>query len=90
MTLKTANTNVVHALARVLAEARAGNVEAVAIVAVSGDGIPDVSFGGESELMPSANIGLDLLKQSFIVRVMKEMEKPVSRVMMPASGRLDG
>jgi hypothetical protein len=88
--MKIANTNVVHALARVLAEARAGNVEAVAIIAVAPDGVPDVSFGGEAELMPSANVGLDLLKQSFMVRVMKEMEKPVSKVMMPANGRLDG
>lgn len=87
--MKTANPNVLSALARVTAEARAGNVEAVAIVAVSGDGIPDVSFGGEAELMPSANIGLDLLKQSFVVRVMKEMEKPVSKIAIPTSLKMD-
>lgn len=69
-----------------MAEARAGNIEAVAIVAVSADGVPDVSFGGEAELMPSANVGLDLLKQSFMVRVMQEIEKPVSRVVVPANG----
>lgn len=87
--MKTANENVLRALARVTMEARAGNVEAVAIVAVSPDGVPDVSFGGEAELMPSANIGLDLLKQSFIVRVMKATELPTTSIVRPA-GALDG
>jgi hypothetical protein len=84
--VRTANENVIRALARVLAEARAGNVEAVAIVAVSPDGTPDASFGGEAELMPSANIGLDLLKASFIHRVMKLSEKPTTSIVRPATG----
>lgn len=81
--MKTANENVLRALARVLSEARAGNVEAVAIVAVSPDGTPDVSFGGEAELMPSANIGLDLLKASFVTRVMQISEQPTTSIVRP-------
>jgi hypothetical protein len=89
-TMKTANQNVLRALARVMAEARAGNIEAVAIVAVSAQGVPEVSFGGEAELMPSANIGLDLLKASFVHRVMAQTEVPTTSVVVPATGRMDG
>lgn len=85
MSMKAANENVIRALARVMAEARAGNVEAVAIVAVSPSGIPDATFGGEAEFMPSANIGLDLLKQSMIVRVMQQQELPTTAIVRPAS-----
>jgi hypothetical protein len=83
--MRTANQNVVRALARVMADAKAGNVEAVAIVAVSADGMPDGSFGGEAELMPSANIGLDLLKASFVHRVMTVNQQPVSKIVVPAT-----
>lgn len=82
--MKTANENVLRALARVMAAARAGDVEAVAIVAVSPEGVPDVSFGGEAELMPSANIGLDLLKATFVHRVMAVNEKPTTSIVRPA------
>lgn len=87
--MKTANENVIRAIARVMAEARAGHIEAVAIVAVTGDGTPDVSFGGEAELMPSANIGLDLLKASFVHRVMAVTEKPTTSIVRPAGTGLD-
>lgn len=87
--MKTANENVIRAMARVLTEARAGNVEAVAIVAVSSSGVPDVSFGGEAELMPSANIGLDLLKASFVHRVMQTKELPTTSIVRPVSNGLD-
>lgn len=87
--MRTANQNVINALARVMAEARVGNVEAVAIVAVSADGAPDASFGGEAELMPSANIGLDLLKATFVHRVMTVKEKPVAKIVVPASTSKD-
>lgn len=84
--MKTANENVLRALSRVMADARAGNVEAVAIVAVSPDGTPDVSFGGEAELMPSANIGLDLLKASFVTRVMQLSERATTSIVRPVNG----
>jgi hypothetical protein len=87
--MHTANENVIRAIARVMAAARAGQVEAVAIVAVSPEGVPDVSFGGEAELMPSANIGLDLLKASIVHRVMKQSELPVSSIVRPAGAALD-
>lgn len=86
--MKTANENVLRAIARVMAAARAGNVEAVAIVAIGPDGTPDVSFGGEAEFLPSANIGLDLLKMSFVTRVMSVQEKPTTSIVRPA-GAMD-
>lgn len=82
--MRTANENVLRALARVMAEARAGNVEAVAIVAVGADGMPDASFGGEAELMPSVNMGLDQLKAQFVFRSMKAAEQAVTSIVRPA------
>lgn len=82
--MKTANENVLRALARVTAMARAGNVEAVAIVAVSPNGLPDVTYGGEEELMPSMNIGLDMMKQQVLFRVMAAVEKPTTSILRPA------
>lgn len=82
--MKTANQNVLNALARVMAEARAGNVEAVAIIAVDGNGRPDTSFGGEEELLPSAYIGMDMLKQQVLHRVMAPADVPVSKIVRAA------
>lgn len=84
--MKTANENVIRALARVLAQARAGEVEAVAIVAVSPTGIPEPSFGGEAELMPCCNIGLDMLKVSLVTRCMQTQELPTTSIVRPANG----
>lgn len=86
--MKTANENVLKALARVMVEARAGNVEAVAIVAVSNEGVPDASFGGEAELLGSVNLGLDMLKAQFVFRAMKATEQPVA-ALRRAAGALD-
>lgn len=83
--MRTANENVLRAIARVMAEARAGNVEAVAIVAVGPSGIPDTSFGGEEELLPSVYIGLDMLRQQMLFRVMKPVEQPVTTILRPAN-----
>lgn len=85
--MKTANENVLRALARVMAMARAGDVEAVAIVAVSPSGQPDSSFGGEAELMPSANIGLDSLKAQFVFRTMQALEQQATSLVRPAGGQ---
>jgi hypothetical protein len=83
--MRTASENVVRALARVTVNARAGSCEAVAIIAIGPDGIPDVSFGGEAELMPSINIGLDMLKQQILFHVMKPVEQTASQILRPAS-----
>ena len=83
--MKTANENVMRALARVMARARAGDVEAVAIIACGADGVPEPSFGGEAELMPSINIGLDALKQQFVFRTMQTMDQPTTPIVRPAS-----
>ncbi len=82
---RVANENVIRALSRVLAEARAGNVEAVAIVAVSPEGIPEPSFGGEAELMPCCNIGLDMLKVSLVTKCMQVNERPTTSIVRPVS-----
>lgn len=73
--MKAANENVLRALARVMTEARAGNIEAVAIVAVNSAGDPEPSFGGEQELMPSAYIGLDMLRQQLLFHVMGRVDQ---------------
>ncbi len=88
--MRTANENVVRALARVLADARAGNIEAVAIVACSPDGVPDVSFGGESELIPSVNLGIDALKLNFVSQLTRALPQPVAAIRRPAGAALDG
>lgn len=88
--MKTANENVIRALARVMAAARAGDVEAVAIIACSADGVPDNSFGGEAELFPSVNLGIDMLKAELIARARGAvLDQPVSALVRPAGNGLD-
>ena len=82
--MRTANENVLRALARVTADARAGNVGAVAIIAISNDGVPDVTFGGETELVPSANFGADLLKAKLVQSAMHSKEVPTTSIVRPA------
>ena len=84
--MKTANENVLRLLARIIANARAGDVEAVVIVAVKADGMPDVSFGGAMELMPSANLGVDMFKAQLMIQASRLEHQPVSSLVRPASG----
>lgn len=58
--------HVVNTLAKVIADAKAGSVEAVAIVTVGPDGQPRVHFGGAGDLVPSLNLGLDMMKATFM------------------------
>jgi hypothetical protein len=84
--MRTANENVLRVLARAMADARAGGIEAVAIVAVGPGGQPDPMFGGEAELMPSVNIGLDMLKQQILFHVIGGIEQqPTTSIVRPAS-----
>lgn len=84
--MKTANENVLRVLARAMLEARAGNVEAVAIVTVGANGTPEPSFGGEAELMPSINIGLDIMKQQLLFQVIGAVEQqPTTSIVRPVS-----
>lgn len=88
--MKTASENVIRRVAKVMADARAGDVLAVMIVTVGADGNPDVGFAGESELLPSVNIGLDMAKSTVISMVLQAvMPQPVSSIVRPA-GALDG
>jgi hypothetical protein len=57
---------VVNHLAALLIEAKRGNIEAVATVAVGPNGKPIVKFAGEGDLVPSVNLGVDMIKHVFL------------------------
>lgn len=78
--MKSANENVIRALAKAMAEARAGNIEAVVIVIASPEGIPDASFAGETELFPSINIGLDIAKHHVLAQVTASLAQPTTPI----------
>ncbi len=63
--------HVLHQLAAVMAEAKAGNVHAVAIVAVGPDGRPLTRFGGDGALVPCVNLGLDIIKATFMSQIVE-------------------
>lgn len=84
--MKTANENVIRVLAKAIAEARAGNIEAVMIVIASPEGMPDVSFGGEVELMPTINLGIDLGKQQVLAQSAAMVMKPATSIRRPVNG----
>jgi hypothetical protein len=63
------NDKVCQALAKVLADAKRGEIQLVGIVAVADDGRPRVLFGGEDELTPSLNLGLDMLKATIMQQI---------------------
>lgn len=67
--MRTANENVLRKLAAVSANARAGDVEAVAVITVTPGGVPEVHFAGEAELLPSVNIGVDMAKDVILSMV---------------------
>lgn len=83
--MRSANENVLRALARVMAEARAGNVEAVMIVSASPEGMPDACFAGETELLPSINIGLDLGKTQVLAQAATMVAQPTTSIRRAAS-----
>lgn len=83
--MKTANENVIRALAKVIADARAGSIETVAIVSVTPGGQPLVSFAGETELLPSLNLGLDMLKQH-LIRQISGVEQQAVTPLVRAAG----
>ena len=66
--------HVLQTLARVTADAKAGSVEAIAIITVGPDGRPRIQFGGAGELVPSINLGLDVMKATFMQQI---VEAPV-------------
>lgn len=61
--------SVVNKLAALLMEAKRGNVEAVAVVTIDPNGRPRVHFAGEGDLVPSVNLGLDMLKATFMAQI---------------------
>jgi hypothetical protein len=84
--MRAANENVLRILAKATMEARAGNVEAVIVITVSPEGKPVPMFGGEAELMPSANIGLDMMKQQVLFHVIGSIEaQPTTSIVRATS-----
>jgi hypothetical protein len=64
-----ANDKVCQALAKVLADAKRGEVQLVGIIAVGEDGRPRALFGGEADLTPSLNLGVDMLKATIMQQI---------------------
>jgi hypothetical protein len=63
------NDKVCQALAKVLADAKRGDVQLVGIIRIGEDGRPGVLFGGEEDLTPSLNLGLDMLKATIMQQI---------------------
>lgn len=84
--MKTVNESVIKAFARVTTEARAGNIGAVAIVTVSPNGQPEISFAGESDLVPHLNFGVDMLKATLVSQVCDHKPVAASGLVVPANG----
>lgn len=61
---KRASDHILATVARLMADAKAGSVEALAIVAVGPDGAPKVSFAGAGDLAPSIYLGAGLLQKT--------------------------
>jgi hypothetical protein len=83
---RTVAESILKVLARATAEARAGNVEAVAVIIATPAGVPNASFGGESELVPTINMGADMLKAYLMGLVIMPKEETASGLVRPASG----
>lgn len=66
-----ANDKACQALAKVLADAKRGGVQLVGIIAVGEDGRPNVLFGGEADLTPSLNLGVDMLKMTIMRQIVE-------------------
>ena len=71
-----ANDKACQALAKTLADAKRGDVQLVGIIAIGEDGRPRVLFGGEADLTPSLNLGVDMLKMTIMRQI---TEPPVVR-----------
>jgi hypothetical protein len=66
-----ANDKACQALAKVLADAKRGLVQVVGIIAVGDDGRPTVLMGGEADLTPSLNLGIDMLKATILGQIIE-------------------
>lgn len=63
------NDNACQALAKTLADAKRGLVQLVGVIAIGDDGRPNVLFGGEADLTPSLNLGVDMLKATIMSQI---------------------
>lgn len=73
------NDKAVAALAKVLADAKRGDVSCVAIIAVDDNGKPNVLFGGETDLTPSVNLGADMLKTTILNQILQSPQQSIVR-----------
>jgi hypothetical protein len=81
---KRVSDSVVNKLAALMVEAKRGNIEAVAIVAVFPDGEPRVHFAGEGDLVASINLGVDMLKSTIMDRIRQVQMN--SGIVLPGRG----
>ena len=82
---KRVSDHVVNTLARLTAEAKAGNIAALAVVTVSPGGDPAVNFGGSRDMIPEVYLGAGLLQATIMEQVLvaPDAKKMHSGVIMP-------
>lgn len=83
MSESTVAESIIKVLARAMAEAKSGNVAAVAVIIATPEGVPNASFGGESELVPTINMGADMLKAYLIGQVIAGAQQKASGLVRP-------
>jgi len=66
-----ANDKACQALAKVLADAKRGEVQLVGIIRIGDDGRPSIVFAGEADLTPSLNLGIDMLKMTIMRQIVE-------------------
>lgn len=84
--MKVVNESVIKALAKAMADARAGSIEAVCIITASPGGVPGIAYSGESDLMPTINVGADMVKAYVIGQVLQVSMQQASGLVRPAVG----
>lgn len=67
---KRVSDAVIHLLAKLTAEAKAGNIAAIATITVSPEGAPITRFAGERELTPMVNLGIDMMKATIMQQIL--------------------
>lgn len=73
-------------LAKMLAAAKRGEIDAIAIVACSGDGAMSTDFKGAQGFECQLNMGIDHVKQQVRMSFLHACSQPASSVIMPDSG----
>lgn len=73
------NASVCDALAKQLADAKRGLIQCVSVIAVNDAGEPNVVFAGEMDLVPSVNLGADILKATVLSQILGDPRRQIIR-----------